>query len=62
MPTGISITGLGIVSPFGTSLDGFRDALLAGRHGIAPVTAFDTSGCRAHCAASVADFDPTRWI
>ncbi|MEO6237212.1 MAG: beta-ketoacyl synthase N-terminal-like domain-containing protein, partial [Vicinamibacterales bacterium] len=42
--------------------DGFRDALLAGRHGIAPVTAFDTSGCRAHCAASVADFDPTRWI
>lgn len=60
--TGIVVTGLGIVSPFGTSLDAFRDALIAGRHGIAPLTAFDTSSCRAHCAASVADFDPTRWI
>lgn len=60
--TGIVVTGLGLVSPFGTSPDAFRDALLAGRHAVAPVTAFDTSGCRAHCAASVADFDPTRWI
>ena len=60
--TGIVITGLGIVSPFGTSPDSFRDALIAGRHGLAPVTAFDTSSCRAHCAALVTDFDPTRWI
>jgi 3-oxoacyl-[acyl-carrier-protein] synthase II len=60
--TEIVVTGLGLVSPFGTSPDAFRDALLAGRHAVAPVTAFDTSGCRAHCAASVADFDPTRWI
>ena len=60
--TGIVVTGLGIVSPFGTSPDVFRDALLAGRHAVAPVTAFDTSGCRAHCAASVTDFEPTRWI
>ena len=60
--TGIVITGLGIVSPFGTSPDAFRDALIAGRHGLAPVTAFDTSSCRAHCAALVTDFDPTRWI
>lgn len=60
--TGIVVTGLGIVSPFGTSQDGFRDALLAGRHAVTPVTAFDTSSCRAHGAALVADFDPTRWI
>src|SRR5215203_2622144 len=56
------ITGIGIVSPFGTSPDAFRDALLAGRTGVAPLTAFDTTGCRARCAASVGDFDPTRWI
>jgi 3-oxoacyl-[acyl-carrier-protein] synthase II len=62
MSTGIVVSGLGIVSPFGTSLDAFRDALVAGRCGIAPLTAFDTSGCRAHCAASVAGFEPTRWI
>jgi 3-oxoacyl-[acyl-carrier-protein] synthase II len=60
--TGIVVTGIGIVSPFGTSQDGFRDALLTGRQGMAPVTAFDTSNCRAHCAALVADFDPSRWI
>ena len=60
--TGIVITGLAVVSPFGTSPDSFRDALIAGRHGLAPVTAFDTSSCRAHCAALVTDFDPTRWI
>jgi 3-oxoacyl-[acyl-carrier-protein] synthase II len=60
--TGIVVTGLGLVSPFGTAPEAFRDALRAGRHAIAPVTAFDTSGCRAHCAASVTDFDPTRWI
>lgn len=62
MPTGIVVTGLGIVSPFGTSRDAFRDGLLAGRHGIVPLTAFDTSDCRAHCAALVADFDPSQWI
>lgn len=60
--TGIVVTGLGIVSPFGTSLDAFRDALIAGRHGITPVTAFDTTSCLAHCAALVTEFDPTRWI
>jgi 3-oxoacyl-[acyl-carrier-protein] synthase II len=59
---GIVITGLGIVSPFGTEHDAFRDSLLAGRHGIVPLTAFDTSSCRAHLAALVADFDPGRWI
>ena len=60
--TGIAVTGLGIVSPFGTSQDAFRDALIAGRHAVVPLTTFDTSTCRAHCAALVADFDPTRWI
>src|SRR5260221_7413904 len=60
--TGIVVTGVGLVSPFGTSPGAFRDALLAGRHAVAPVTAFDTSGCRAHCAASVADFDAPRCI
>jgi 3-oxoacyl-[acyl-carrier-protein] synthase II len=60
--TGIVITGIGVVSPFGTSPDVFRDALIAGRSGIVPLTTFDTTGCRAHCAALVSDFEPTRWI
>ena len=62
MSTGIVVTGVGIVSPFGTSAESFREALIAGRHGITPVTSFDTSSCQAHCAALVQEFDPTRWI
>ncbi len=62
MSSGIVVTGLGIVSPFGTSAEAFRDALLSGRHGIVPLTAFDTSTCRAHTAALVAGFDPSNWI
>jgi 3-oxoacyl-[acyl-carrier-protein] synthase II len=62
LATGIVVSGIGVVSPFGSSLDTFRDALMAGRSGVAPVTAFDTAGCRAHCAAPVTGFEPTRRI
>ena len=40
----VSVVGIGVVSPFGTSLETFRDALLQGRTGIAPITDFDTQG------------------
>jgi 3-oxoacyl-[acyl-carrier-protein] synthase II len=60
--TGIVITGIGIVSPFGTAPEDFRDALIAGRSGVVPLTTFDTSECRSHCAAMVSGFEPTRWI
>ena len=58
----IVITGLGLVTPFGTSSDGFAAALTAGRTGVAPLTQFDVSQCRARCAASVQEFDAARWI
>ena len=53
---------MGVVSPFGTSLETFRDALLRGRTGIAPITDFDTKGCRSTLAASVTGFDAPAWI
>jgi 3-oxoacyl-[acyl-carrier-protein] synthase II len=58
----VRVTGLGIVSVFGTTLDGFRDALLEGRSGIVPVKGFDTSGCRSTIAAEIAGFDPSPWV
>lgn len=58
----IVITGLGMVTPFGTETASFADALGAGRTAVAPLTQFDTSGCAARCAASVQDFDASRWI
>ena len=45
------VSGIGVVSAFGTSHAAFRDALLEGRSGIAPVSGFDTSGCRSTLAA-----------
>lgn len=58
----VSVVGIGVVSPFGTSLENFRDALLEGHTGIAPITEFDTKGCRSTLAASVAGFDAPAWI
>src|SRR5215218_1570942 len=58
----IVITGLGVVTPFGTSADDFAAALIEGRSAVAPVTQFEIGDCRARCAASVRAFDVARWI
>jgi 3-oxoacyl-[acyl-carrier-protein] synthase II len=58
----VAVSGLGVVSVFGTSPDAFRDALLDGRSGIAPVSDFDTSGCRSTLAAQLQGFHATDWV
>jgi 3-oxoacyl-[acyl-carrier-protein] synthase II len=58
----VRVSGIGIVSVFGTTHESFRDALLEGRSGIAPVKNFDTTGCRSTLAAEIASFDPTPWV
>ena len=58
----VHVVGMGAVSPFGTSLEIFRDALLQGRTGIAPITDFDTKDARSTLAASVTGFDAPTWI
>src|SRR5579864_8410573 len=58
----VGISGVGVVSSFGTSCEAFRDALLDGRTGIAPVRAFDARGCRTTLSAEVSGFDPATWI
>lgn len=58
----VALTGLGVVSSLGRSLDGFTERLLSGATGIAPVTAFDTSSCRSHLAGKLTDFDPSEYI
>jgi 3-oxoacyl-[acyl-carrier-protein] synthase II len=54
------VTGIGVVSPVGHTLEAFRSALVQGRSGIRPVTAFDTSGFRSGLGGEVRDFDPLR--
>ena len=48
---------MGAVTPLGNSREAFWDALVAGRSGVGPITAFDASQLRARIAAEVRDFD-----
>lgn len=56
------MSGIGVVSAFGTTHDAFRDALLEGRSGIAPLDGFDTASCRTRLAAALVDFQPAQWV
>jgi 3-oxoacyl-[acyl-carrier-protein] synthase II len=58
----VTVSGIGVISVFGTSHTAFRDALLEGRTGIAALGGFDTTGCRSALAAEIADFEPAAWI
>jgi nodulation protein E len=54
----VVITGLGIVSPAGCTLDEFWSALVAGRSAIGPITIVPTERLKACIAAQVTGFDP----
>ena len=53
----VVITGMGCVSPVGCGVEASWEAMVAGRHGIGPITAFDTTDYKAKLAAEVKDFD-----
>jgi 3-oxoacyl-[acyl-carrier-protein] synthase II len=58
----VAVSGIGVVSAFGTSHDSFRDALLEGRSAVAPVSGFATTDCRSTLAAEITGFDATAWV
>lgn len=58
----VGVSGLGVVSVFGTSADRFRDALLSGSTGIGSIKGFSTDGCRTTLAGEIAGFEPTAWM
>ena len=58
----VVITGLGMVSSLGNSVDASWRALLAGESGANEITAFDTADYPVHFACELKDFDPTEWI
>jgi 3-oxoacyl-[acyl-carrier-protein] synthase II len=58
----VVVTGMGVISPIGNSLEEFRDALKAGKSGVGSITAFDTTGFDVTIAGEVKDFDPSIWI
>ena len=54
----VVVTGLGVVTPLGTSVNAFWNGLVAGECGIDKITAFDASGFDTQIAAQVKNFDP----
>ena len=54
----VVVTGLGCVSPVGNNVKDAWQALLAGKSGAAPITAFDASAHKTRFAAEVKGFDP----
>jgi len=53
----VVITGMGLVSPLGNSVEQFWNRLVKGESGISPITSFDTTHFKTKIAGSVHDFD-----
>ena len=58
----VVVTGLGAVTSVGNDVETMWSALINGKHGIAPITRFDTTGFKATLAAEVKDFDPLAYM
>jgi 3-oxoacyl-[acyl-carrier-protein] synthase II len=58
----VVVTGLGVVSPLGCGVEANWQALLAGRSGIGPLTAFDAREFPVRIAGEVHDFDPAEYL
>ena len=53
----VVVTGLGVVSPVGSTLDSFWAAIQAGENGVGPITYFDTSAFDTKFAGQVKGFN-----
>ncbi len=58
----VVVTGMGVVSPSGNSLDEFWQSLLAGESGVGQLTRFDTSDYPTTIGAEVKDFDSSEYL
>jgi 3-oxoacyl-[acyl-carrier-protein] synthase II len=58
----VVVTGMGVISPIGNSIEEFTKSVKEGKSGISRITAFDTADFDVKIAGEVRDFDPSRWI
>lgn len=53
----VVITGMGVISPLGNTVDEFWKNIIAGKSGVGPITKFDTTNFKTTFAAEVKDFN-----
>lgn len=58
----VVITGMGIKSPIGNSIENFFENMKNSKHGIAPIEFFDAKNLNVHVAAYDYDFNPTDYM
>ncbi|MGH7704027.1 MAG: beta-ketoacyl synthase N-terminal-like domain-containing protein, partial [Gemmatimonadales bacterium] len=62
MPHRVVVTGVGLVTPVGNTVEQTWAALLAGRSGAAPITKFDAARLQVRFACEVKGFDPSGYM
>src|SRR5438270_7182519 len=58
----VVITGMGVLSPVGNSVEEAWSNIAAGKSGIGHITSFETSSLDVKIAGEVRDFDPLTYI
>ncbi len=58
----VVVTGLGMITPLGVSVEESWDGLLSAKSGIGQIKSFDTSGYSVTIGGSVPDFDITEYL
>ncbi len=58
----VVVTGLGLLTPVGNNVEESWKNIVAGKSGIAPITAFDASQFSTRISGSVKDFDATEYL
>ncbi|HEY3218104.1 MAG TPA: beta-ketoacyl-ACP synthase II [Candidatus Limnocylindria bacterium] len=58
----VVVTGLGMITPLGATVEKTWKGILAGKSGIDTITRFDTTGLETTIAGEVRDFEPTDYM
>ncbi|MDR2500254.1 MAG: beta-ketoacyl-ACP synthase II [Treponema sp.] len=58
----VVVTGMGVISPIGNSVEEFKQSLKAGVSGVSRISAFDPQGFDVQIAAEVKNFNPADWM
>ncbi len=58
----VVVTGMGVITSLGHTLEDYWQNLLAGKNGIGKITLFDTTLYDTKFAGEITDFDPTQYI